>query len=137
LFGTNLFFSWNYQSDYFFSFVILINLFSLFGLSKSAEAIMPSNILNRIHKGVRLVSNCTYTLYLFHLPMLYLLSLIFQFKTNPFHYILTITIVFAVVYFIARQTEMKVEYWRHVADKIFHLGNRKAKSLQKLLLKGM
>jgi peptidoglycan/LPS O-acetylase OafA/YrhL len=137
LFGTNLFFSWNYQSDYVFSFIILINLFSLFGLSKSYSTMIPGGILNRAHNSVRFISNCTYTLYLFHLPMLYMLSLIFDFKTNSFDYIMTITIVFIIVYFIARQTEMKVEYWRSVVDKIFHLGNRKAKSLQKLLLKGM
>ena len=112
-FGTLLFFSWNYQADYFFSILVAINIYSLFGLSKTILRWIDGTIADKLHELVQTVSNCSYTLYLFHLPLLFLFSSLLPYdKTNTFHQIGLISIVLVTIYFIAKQTEWKVKLWR-------------------------
>jgi peptidoglycan/LPS O-acetylase OafA/YrhL len=135
-FGTLLFFSWNYQADYFFSILVAINIYSLFGLSKTILRWIDGTIADKLHELVQTVSNCSYTLYLFHLPLLFLFSSLLPYdKTNTFHQIGLISIVLVTIYFIAKQTEWKVKLWRGYVTKIFDFSSKIYLQLQSSILR--
>lgn len=113
LFGTNLFFSSNYLADYIFSFLVTLNIYSFFGLSKEILHWCDSKSFSKTDAVLKILSNCSYSLYMFHLPLLFLFSsLWFYDKTNGYHQLGLIVIVSTTIYFIAKQTEWKVDFWR-------------------------
>lgn len=126
LFDRNLFYSWNYLGDYCFAILVGLNLFSAFGISCKISSIVESILFNRIYQITRNIGNCTFTLYLFHLPLLFLYSSIFPYdKTNLTNQVTLIGLVAVSILFIARYTEWKVDLWRAVVayqvDKISSL----------------
>jgi peptidoglycan/LPS O-acetylase OafA/YrhL len=121
LFGIHLFFSWNYQADYIFSFVVAVNMLSFFHISEKFKDVSIDKILF----FVRRLGNCTYTLYMFHVPLLLLYKKIYPFdNTNLNNIILLSVLVFVSVIIIAIQTEWKVEYWRNLVNKIYIIFER-------------
>lgn len=125
-YGFLLFFSWNYKADLIFSFLVATNVFAIFGLSKKMEYFNTSSVFNKLHTKIQIISNCSYTLYLFHLPLLFLFSTIVPYnKTSTIHQIGLIFLVLLTVYFIAKQTEWKVELWRGFVEKAFNFAEQK------------
>lgn len=115
-----LYFSWNFRADYIFALLIIFNLHSVFGLSRFLDHFSNNRFIIIIYPKIQLVSNCTYTLYLFHLPLLLLFSSFgFYDHTNNFSLITLILAVLMAVYLIAKQTEFKVNLWRGWLEKIF------------------
>lgn len=118
-YGYKLFFSGNYLADYIFAFLVVLNIFSFFGFSKTL--LNPCNTITffKIDKILKIISNCSYSLYMFHMPLLFLFSsLWFYDKTNGYHQLFLITFVLVSVYFIAQQTEWKVDFWRKTVLKM-------------------
>lgn len=125
-YGFLLFFSWNFKADLIFSFLVATNVFAIFSLSKKIEYFNTSSVFNKLHAKIQIISNCSYTLYLFHLPLLFLFSSIIPYdKTNSFHQIGLVLLVLVTVYFIAKQTEWKVELWRGFVEKAFNFVEQK------------
>ncbi len=125
-YGFLLFFSWNFKADLIFSFLVATNVFAIFSLSKKMEYFNTSSVFNKLHAKIQIISNCSYTLYLFHLPLLFLFSSITPYdKTNSFHQIGLVFLVLVTVYFIAKQTEWKVELWRGFVEKAFNFAEQK------------
>jgi len=114
LFGFTLYFSWNYFSDYLFGVIVLLNMLSFFQLSIFIEKkVSNSEFFDLILSKVKTIANCTYTLYLFHLPLLFLFATILPYDvSNYLHQIALIILIITCVYFIARQTEWKLTAWR-------------------------
>lgn len=113
LFGITLFFSSNYLADYVFSLLIALNIYSFFGFSKVVLYWCNTKSFSKIDTVLKIVSNCSYSLYMFHMPLLFLFSSVwFYNKTNGFHQVALIGIVLLANYFIAKQTEWKVDFWR-------------------------
>jgi len=111
--GMALFFSWNFRADIVFSFLVAINIYSFFGFSKAILHWSNGQIFKKTHHLVQALSNCSYTLYLFHTPLLFLFSPLWLYdKTNSYHQVGLIIMVMVTVYFIATQTEWKVDFWR-------------------------
>lgn len=122
LFNQTLFFSWNYQSDYLFSLLVAINIYAFFGVSKAISGWIESNIFDRLYKLVMRTGNCTYTLYLFHLPLLYLFAFALPYnKFSPLHQAGLALLVIASVSLIARVTEWKVVWWRKLVGRAVDL----------------
>ncbi len=125
-YGFLLFFSWNFKADLIFSFLVATNVFAIFSLSKKMEYFNTSSVFNKLHAKIQIISNCSYTLYLFHLPLLFLFSSIIPYdKTISFHQIGLVLLVLVTVYFIAKQTEWKVELWRGFVEKAFNFVEQK------------
>jgi peptidoglycan/LPS O-acetylase OafA/YrhL len=125
-YGFLLFFSWNFKADLIFSFLVATNVFAIFGLSKKMEYFNSSVAFKKLHSKIQIISNCSYTLYLFHLPLLFLFSTIVPYdKTSTIHQIGLIFLVLLTVYFIAKQTEWKVELWRGFVEKAFNFVEQK------------
>jgi peptidoglycan/LPS O-acetylase OafA/YrhL len=120
LLGWNLFYSWNYIADYLFSLLVGFNLFCAFGISKKVLPLLEGKFSNNIYNLTRKVGNCTYTLYLFHLPLLFLYSSIFPYdKTNVANQIVLIVAVTLSVFVIAKYTEWRVDLWRSLVSYQF------------------
>jgi peptidoglycan/LPS O-acetylase OafA/YrhL len=121
LFGITLFFSSNYLADYFFAFLVVANIYGFFGFSKIILNLCESKIFNETDRFFKVVSNCSYTLYMFHMPLLFFFSSIWLYdKANTYHQVSLIGIVLIAVYFIAKQTEWKVDFWRKTLSKIIN-----------------
>ncbi len=132
LLGSSLLFSWNYLSDYIFCVLVALNIYSFFGISKAILAKFSSRIIEKILAFTMKIGNCSYTLYLFHLPMLFLFASIFPYdKTNGLHQAGLITLVMVTVYFIARQTEWKVVFWRTLVEKTVLMGEKTIKTISR------
>lgn len=113
LFSSNLFFSSNYLADYFFSFLVALNVYSFFGFSKVVLPWFETKTFSKADAVLKTISNCSYSLYLFHMPLLFLFSSFrFYDKTNGFHQVGLLVVILVAVYFIAKQTEWKVDLWR-------------------------
>ena len=125
LFGHMLYLSWNYQADCLYALLVAINIYSLFGISTALCNRIPSSFINSFNKIVKPLSNCSYTLYLFHLPLLFLYALVLPYdKTNSLHQLGLITLVLLTVFLIARQTEWKVDLWRSYMERLYQFGRR-------------
>jgi len=121
LLGTNLFFSWNYQSDYVFSTLVAINIYSFFGISEILFNFLANRGLGKLFRSIKTVGNCTYTLYLFHVPLLFLFAFLFPYdKASTLHQICLLLSVTVAVYFIATITEWKVSFWRNLVAGLFN-----------------
>ena len=125
--GILLFFSWNFLADYMFSLLVALNIFSLFGFSK---VVLPWFDGKMFEFFLKKVSNCSYTLYLFHIPIMFLFILFIPYEsTSPVNQIMLIVSVLVTVYLIATQTEWKVSEWRGYIESIFEFFNKKFKSV--------
>lgn len=119
LLNQKLFFSWNYQSDYFFSILIAINIYSFFGISKIILGWIENKVFDKAYDIVIRIGNCTYTLYLFHLPLLYLFAFTLPYnKFSPFYQAGLVLLVIIFVTIIARGTEWKVVWWRSLVGRV-------------------
>lgn len=119
--GIRLFYSTNFIADYLFGLLFALNMYSFFGLSRIFLQFQKSKIFKCLDKSISTLSNCSFTLYLFHMPLLFLFSAIwFYDKTNYYHQIGLIGAVLVSVYFIAQQTEWKVDFWRKTVLKIIN-----------------
>jgi len=120
--GKSIFYSWNFIADFIFSSLIALNIFSFFHFSNTLLPYINGNKFSYFERMIKLISNCTYTLYLFHLPLLFLFSSILPYnRTNPYHQLSLIILVIVLTYFIARNTEWKVNLWRGFIEKIFNI----------------
>jgi len=124
LWGFNLLLSWNYQADLIYSMIIAANIYFLFSIADSDLYKRDNQIIERLYNALKLVANCSYTLYLFHMPLMYLFTSILPYdRANTFYQIGLIIITLLSVYFIARFTEWKVDFWRSVTERIFNFFN--------------
>ena len=123
LFGFTLFFSWNYLADYLFSIIVALNIYSFFGMSAAILRRMEKwSFSQKIFRQVKTIGNCTYTLYLFHVPLMILFATILPYDKNKWSHNFGLIILVAItVYFIARVTEWKVTYWRNLVEKFVRL----------------
>jgi len=113
-----LYFSWNFRADYIFSILVSSNLYALFGMSRSLEKYKSSRVITLFAPKIQFISNCTYTLYLFHLPLLLLFSSIrFYDNSNNYHLVILMLTVLIAIVLIARQTEFRVNLWRGWIEK--------------------
>ena len=116
--GIPILFSWNYQADFIFSIIVSLNIYSFFGISSRLLKVFSVSFTDMVLMNVRTIGNCSYTLYLFHLPLLFLFASVLPFdKTDNLHILGLIILVLTSVYFIARVTEWKVEFWRNMMEK--------------------
>ncbi|MEJ7560463.1 MAG: acyltransferase family protein [Pedobacter sp.] len=123
-FGYNLFYSWNYFADYCFALIIGLNLYSAFGISGRISAVFEWRLAKKAYTFTRKLGNCTFTLYLFHLPLLFLYSSIFPYdKASVNNQLFLIAGVALSVFMIARYTEWKVEFWRSLVSHQFDSGS--------------
>ena len=122
-FGINLYFSANFRADYIFGLIMMINFLSFFAISEAMNCKIGQFLFFILfYTIVRKIGNCTYTLYLFHTPLLFLYATILPFnRFNNFHIFFLIILVVLSVYFIARHTEWKVLYWREKVSKAFKI----------------
>ncbi|MDB5086235.1 MAG: Peptidoglycan/LPS O-acetylase OafA/YrhL, contains acyltransferase and SGNH-hydrolase domain [Mucilaginibacter sp.] len=121
LFGINLYRSWNYQSDYVFSILVAINIYSFFCISEILFNFLTNKGLGKLFRSIQTVGNCTYTLYLFHVPLLFLFAFLFPYnKASTLHQLCLILSVTVAVYFIATVTEWKVLFWRNLVAGLFN-----------------
>ena len=116
--GQILYFSWNFRADYIFSLLISLNLYAAFGLSQFLTRFSKTKFINFIQPPIQFVSNCTYTLYLFHFPLLLLFSSFWFYDNNNIYHLIGLMFsVLAAVVLIAKQTEFKVSIWRIWVEK--------------------
>ncbi|SHN19557.1 acyltransferase family protein [Mucilaginibacter sp. OK098] len=121
LLGTNLFFSWNYRNDYIFCILVAVNIYSFFGISEVLSNFLSNRGLGKLFHSIKTVGNCTYTLYLFHVPLLFLFAFLFPYnKANTLHQLCLILSVTIAVYFIATITEWRVSFWRNFVAGLFN-----------------
>jgi peptidoglycan/LPS O-acetylase OafA/YrhL len=125
--GATLFFSWNYQADYLFALVVASNIYSFFSLAKWIyPKVADGKLFNKFYEKVRIAGNCTYTLYMFHVPLLIFFATFLPYNKNDrFQNFLLIMLVFVVVYFVAGVTEWRINYWRNLVGKCVSLFTRK------------
>jgi hypothetical protein len=122
-YGFNLLFSWNYQADFLFSLIVAANIYFLFSMSKAVVSRIHVGVLHRVHSTAMKIGNCSYTLYLFHLPLLFLFASVFPYdKTNHFHQLGIMFLVLTCIFFIAKYTEWKVLLWRSMVESVFEKG---------------
>ncbi len=123
LFSYHLFLSWNFRADYLFAIVLFVNMFSLFQISEAInKKIGNTNWFKSIYEKSNIVGNCTYTLYLFHTPLLFFFATVLPYdRFNNFHVLGVIFLVIISVYLIARLTEWKVLFWRNNISSFFKL----------------
>lgn len=113
LFGIELFFSSNYFADYIFSFLVALNIYSFFGFSKVIVSWFDIKFFSKTDAILKILSNCSYSLYMFHMPLLFLFSSVwFYDKNDGYHQLGLIVTVAITIYLIAQQTEWKVDFWR-------------------------
>jgi peptidoglycan/LPS O-acetylase OafA/YrhL len=135
-FGTYLYFSWNYMADFIFSILVTLNIYSFFGMSRLLINFSKSNIFNAVQNVISIISNCTFTLYLFHVPLLFFIYSITPYDNkNGFHQLGLILSVLVSVYFIAIKTEWKVLFWRNKIDILVSQINEKTNRIFYLLRK--
>jgi peptidoglycan/LPS O-acetylase OafA/YrhL len=121
LWGAHLLFSWNYQADYLFSLLIALNIYSFFGISKLLLDFFQNKGFEKVFNFIKTIGDCTYTLYLFHLPLLFLFAYLFPYNKNTsLNQLGLILSVIITVYFIARFTEWKVLFWRDLVASVFN-----------------
>jgi peptidoglycan/LPS O-acetylase OafA/YrhL len=119
--NNTLFFSSNYLADYIFALLVVGNLYGFFGFSTKTLNLCETRIFAKTEGFLKVISNCSYTLYMFHMPLLFLFSSIwFYNKANTYHQVGLIVIVLIAVYFIAKQTEWKVDFWRQTILRIIN-----------------
>ena len=119
LFGNALFHAWNFRSDYLFALLFSLNIFTLFGISKNMLNVLNEKIIKVAEFTIRPLSNCSFTLYMFHVPLLYFFASILPYdKTSYLQQFLLMSAVLLSVYLIARQTEWRVDYWRKLIDGV-------------------
>ncbi len=123
LFSYHLFLSWNFRADYLFALVVFINMYSLFQISDAInKKIVNASWFQSMYDKLNIVGNCTYTLYLFHTPLLFFYATILPYnRFNNFHVLGVIFLVVITVYFIARVTEWKVVFWRNNVNSLLKL----------------
>ncbi|GAA4316681.1 hypothetical protein GCM10023149_13830 [Mucilaginibacter gynuensis] len=120
--GFNLLFSWNYLADFVYSLLIAANIYFLFSVADSNLFKGEQKLITKLHDILRLVGNCTYTLYLFHLPLLFLFASLLPYdRTNYLYPTGLIAATLLSVFIIARYTEWKVDFWRSVMERTFNL----------------
>ncbi len=125
LFNFNLLYSWNYQADFLFALLIAANIYFLFIISSSINKMLSEKTMNIFYNLTRKIGNCSYTLYLFHLPLLFFYATVFPYnKTNQVHQAGIICLVIISVFFIAKYTEWKIEFWRLLMQKLFNMGTK-------------
>jgi len=126
-YGTYLYFSWNYLSDFIFSILVTVNIYAFFGMSTLFLKFSKTNIFLAFQKIISIISNCTFTLYLFHVPLLFLIFSIFSYDNkNGYHQLGLICSVIISVYFIAKSTEWKVLFWRDKIEMLVEQINQKS-----------
>jgi peptidoglycan/LPS O-acetylase OafA/YrhL len=131
LLGFHLYFSWNYLSDYIFCLIIAANLLSFVKISPHLKFTYKESTKDRLETVIRNTSNSTFTLYLFHSPLLVLFTYLLPVdRSNTLHLYLLIFAVLICVYFIAQQTEWKTTQWR---DLMFQIYNGTVKTIKRVL----
>ncbi len=121
--GYSLYFSWNYISDYVFGISVMLTMFSFFMLSPYLNLLLENNKhFIYCFKKIKQIGNCTFTLYLFHLPLMFLITTVLPYNKNSFiEILLLIFSVLFLVFVIAKYTEWKVIFWRNKVLDFFLL----------------
>lgn len=136
LLGYNLYFSWNFLADYIFCIIAALNIHSFFGFSEKLIRLFEKKSFQKLSEIFKKIGNCTFTMYLFHMPLMLLLATIFPYdRFNIFHNVLLIITVLIIVFFIARVTEWRVNEWRKGIGKVFVFleANKIVKKVKSLL----
>ena len=130
LFGYTLFLSWNYKANYIFGFLVFLNMYSVFQIcDTSINKVGTNKIFIYLFEKLKIVGNCTYTLYLFHTPLLFFYSTILPYnRFNTLHIFGLFLLVLTTVYFIARLTEWRVLFWRQKVSYFFEFFSNKSLS---------
>ena len=120
--GINLYFSANFRADYVFGLIMMANFLSFFAISEAANSkIGRFNFFTTLYAKIRKIGNCTYTLYLFHFPLLFAFATFIPYdKSNTLHQFLLILTVLFSVYLIATITEWRIKEWRSAIGYIIN-----------------
>jgi len=102
-----LFFSSNFIFDWIYGAIIAINLFCFNSISFCVK--LPLFIEN----GIKYLSSLTFSLYLYHLPILIFIAALIPFnKSSYFEVISILIIVIVMVSFLSKITEKQRNHWK-------------------------
>ncbi|TAH24856.1 MAG: acyltransferase [Cytophagales bacterium] len=115
-----LYFSSRFLHDYIYGIAIAVHFIFLKSCSSSIfENFNPLDFIKRTFKAT---SNMTFTLYLFHLPILILFSTAVNYdKENYFHLILMLSLLVIFVYFISTYLEKSRIMYKNIGNRVIQL----------------
>jgi peptidoglycan/LPS O-acetylase OafA/YrhL len=105
-----------FAADYVLCVFVCVNIFSAYNLAKYVR-----DCNQRIEFSIRTLSAHTFSLYLFHMPMLYFISAIFPYELNP-----VLNLIFAwictpvLIFILSNYTENKKENYKTFFYSMFH-----------------
>lgn len=125
-----LFFSAYFVFDWCYGLLVAINIFSLNAIKVSEN--FTNKIPTYISENIRYLSSITFTLYMFHLPLLLFIGAVVPYdKQNYMHLIPLIVLVLVIVAVIASFTEKKRGFYKHILEVIFLFVEKKYKVITK------
>lgn len=109
-----LFFSSRFAMDYAYGAIVAINILFLTFIKLEYNSLQENMIVIKL---IRMGSSTTFTLYLFHLPMLLFIGAVVPYqKDNYLHLIPLIVIIFIIVYFISSYTEPSRFFYKNIGE---------------------
>ena len=110
-----LYFSSQFMFDWLYGAIMALNLFSIGFISSKVS--IPAII----EKVVKYLSSVTFTLYLFHFPILVFLgAVVYYNKSSYLQTSLLLLLVLLITSFIANVTEKQRNHWKNLFDKLYH-----------------
>jgi peptidoglycan/LPS O-acetylase OafA/YrhL len=119
-----LFFSSHFVFDWVYGSLVALNLFSFTIISPSLR--VPA----LIYRAIKYLSSITFSLYLFHLPMLIFIAAVVPYdKSNYLHVICLLVGVLLVVILLSEVTEKQRYHLKALFAKVFSVASRHKRSL--------
>ncbi|MEE4289210.1 MAG: acyltransferase [Erythrobacter sp.] len=113
MFGFSDEFIWNYLLAALFS----THFFGVFCLAKNADWIGTG-----LERAVRWLAGATFSIYLFHYPLLTLLHAIPGYEAaNPWHYLGAGLVTLCLCFVLAEVSERRLSAWKQLFDRVFAL----------------
>jgi len=105
-----------FLSDYVLTVFVTLHIFSSYHLTKNSSFFSLNAKLDSMIKGL---SSHTFSLYLFHMPMLYFVSAIFPYESNKFvNLVFCWCVVPTVIFLLSRYTENKKYRYKVFFEKV-------------------
>lgn len=109
-----LFFSSRFIMDYAYGAIIAVNILFLTSIKLENDKLQENLSIIKLFK---ICSSTTFTMYLFHLPLLLFIGAVVPYKKdNYLHLITLIIIVFSIVFFISRFTEPTRIFYKNLGE---------------------
>ncbi len=103
-----------FPADYLLAIFLSLNIYAFAFLKE-----YPFIANEKLNKLVKFASSYTFSIYLYHMPLFFLVSAIVPFTTHPFIHLIACVFVLPLTMMLGNFTEKKKDYFRSIFRKIF------------------